>query len=69
MHTYLMIIQQGLWIMGKINIEIDTTDSFTENNKITFNADDCTENQIANTLLQIFLIVIRNNLVRPSILV
>lgn len=54
--------------MGKINIEIDTNDSYTDKNEICFNVKRCTENEIANALRQIFLTVIKHNLVRKTIL-
>lgn len=50
--------------MGKIQI----TCNFNDNNEMTFEVENISENECANALREIFLTAIQDNLVRKSIL-
>ncbi len=53
--------------MGKIQITVDTTDTDDKRHMI-FEAEQCTELDIASALREAFLLAKNNNLVRRSIL-
>lgn len=53
--------------MGKVQITVDTTND-TDKRQMKFEADQCTENDIANVLREVFLTAKNYNLVRRSIL-
>jgi len=55
--------------MGKIEITSDIKGADSDNNTLEFNVEDCSENDIANVLREIFTIVLKNNLVRPGVLI
>lgn len=54
--------------MGKIEITVDIPND-TDRRQLIFNADQCTENDIANVLHGVFLTVAKHNLVRRSVLI
>lgn len=55
--------------MGKIEITSDIKGADSDNNTLEFNVEDCSENDIANVLRELFTMVIKNNLVRPGVLI
>ena len=54
--------------MGKIYITVEIPND-KDKRELIFNVDQCTENDIANVLREIFFTVAKNNLVRRSILI
>jgi len=55
--------------MGKIEITSDIKGADSDNNTLEFNVEDCSENDIANVLHEIFTIILKNNIVRPGVLI